>query len=270
MDFTKSHLQHRLTYVFDLDGVIYRGIELQPHAAEVIEALRSSGHNIRFYTNNATKTRDSYTTRLASMGISANSDEVMTSSYATALYLMDIDAVGKTVLQVGENGMKVELEAVGMKVLRNDEESDARIDFVVVGLDREFNYKKLARAQRAIHEGARFIATNEDATFPVEGGALLPGGGFMVSAVRTATSVDPLVIGKPETYAFDKILEMTNTPPDHSIMVGDRLDTDILVGNRAGAQTVLVLTGISSREEAQQAVGDMRPDRIIDTLAELL
>lgn len=267
MQFTNTD---RLTYVFDLDGVIYRGSESQPHAKELVLALRDQGHAVRFFTNNAAQSRQSYVSKLEKMGIPTPIDEIMTSSYATALYFIEKNAIGKTVYRVGEKGMTEEFEAIGMNVIYDQDDPDAKIDFVTVGLDRDFHYRKLARAQKAILDGAQFIATNEDATFPLEAGTLMPGGGCMVAAVRTATGVEPFVIGKPETYAYDKILDMTNCPPKRSIMVGDRLNTDILVGNRAGAQTVLVLTGITSRDEAERANGDMRPDRIIETLEELL
>lgn len=270
MEFTNSSVQDRLTYVFDLDGVIYRGVELQPRAREVVATLRGQGHSVRFYTNNAANSREDYVSKLESMGIPTPIDEIMTSSYATALYFVEKNAVGKTVYRVGEQGMDTELTAVGMKVIYDQEEPDAHIDFVVVGLDRDFNYRKLARAQDAILNGAQFIATNEDATFPMDGGKLLPGGGCMVAAIRTATSTKPYVVGKPKTYAYDKILELTGTPPERSIMVGDRLDTDIMVGNRAGAHTVLVLTGVTSREQGENAMGELKPKRIINTLAELL
>lgn len=270
MGLNGESVRHRLTYVLDLDGVMYRGTEPQPHAASVVLTLRGRGHAVRFFTNNSALTRESYAAKLSSMGVPTPVDEIMTSSYATALYLREQNAAGKTVYQIGEEGITRELEAVGMRVITNCSQADARIDYVVVGMDREFNYTKLARAQRAILEGARFIATNEDATYPVEGGCVVPGGGSLVAAVRTATSVEPLVIGKPQTYAFNKILEMTGTPPDQSVMVGDRLDTDIAVGNRAGAHTVLVLTGVTSREDAERAAGELRPERIIETLVELL
>jgi len=267
MQLTNTDLK---TYVFDLDGVIYRGMEPQPHAKELILALRSQGYAVRFYTNNAARSRHFYVSKLEKMGIPTPIEHIMTSSYATALYFMEINAVGKTVYRVGEKGMAEEFEAVGMKVIYDQEEPDAQVDFVAVGLDREFHYRKLARAQNAILSGAQFIATNEDATFPMEAGTLLPGGGCMVAAIRTATSVEPFVIGKPETYAYDKILELTNCRPKNSIMVGDRLDTDILVGNRAGAHTVLVLTGVTSREQAEQAEGDLVPELIVENLGELL
>jgi len=270
MELQNASSQDRLTYVFDLDGVIYRGNEPQPHSRETILHLRNSGHFVRFYTNNSAKSRLVYQRKLESMGIPTPIDEIMTSSYAAALYFQEIGAQGKVVYRIGEQGMVDEFEAVGMKVITGDECPNAEISFVVVGIDRQFTYSKLARAMKAILGGAQFLATNEDATFPIEGGGLLPGGGCMVAAIRTATATEPFVVGKPETYAFDKVLQLANTPPERAIIVGDRLDTDIRVGNRAGAQSVLVLTGISTREEADAAVGNLKPDRIIETLAELV
>ncbi len=262
--------EDRLTYVFDLDGVVYRGSQPQPRASEVIQALRDQGHLVRFFTNNSTLSRKSYSSKLESMGIPTPAEDFMTSSHATALYFVEKNASGKTVYQIGEQGITEELEEVGMKVVTDCGDPDAHIDYVVIGMDRNFTYSKLARAQKAILDGAGFVATNDDATFPAEGGRLLPGSGSLVAALRTATAVEPFVIGKPQTYALDKILQMTDTPPRRAVIIGDRLETDIAVGNRAGAQTVLVLTGIASREDAELAQGEQKPDRIIETLEELV
>lgn len=258
-----------ILYVFDLDGVIYRGSQPQPYAADTISTLRQSGHLVRFFTNNAAESRDSYVRKLADMEIPAQIEDIMTSSYAAALYFVERGAAGKTVYRIGEEGMERELAAVGMRVISGENYPDAEIDYVVVGLDRDFHYRKLARAMNAILDGAEFIATNRDATFPVESGALLPGGGSLVAAVSTAAGREPLLIGKPETYAMEKILEQAGTPPERAVVVGDRLDTDILAGNRIGARTVLVLTGVTSREQAESASGELKPDEIIETLAEL-
>ena len=184
-----------LTYVFDLDGVIYRGMEPQPHSREIIAALKAAGHTVRYFTNNSAQTRPNYSAKLTNMGIPTSIDEIMTSSYATALYLQDKGVTGGTAYKVGGAGIFEELEAIGIRVLSDDEDMDAEIDFVVVGLDRKFNYDKLMRAQNAILNGAQFIATNADPTFPMESGTLLPGGGCMVAAVRTATDVEPVIIG---------------------------------------------------------------------------
>lgn len=262
--------QDRLTYVFDLDGVVYRGDEPQPHAAETISTLRNRGHVVRFLTNNSSLSRKAYADKLGRLGIPASVDEIMTSSYAAALYFVESDAAGRTVYLIGQEGLSQELRAVGMRIVKDGESPDAPIDYVVVGIDREFTYNKLARAQRAILAGAKFIATNEDMTFPAEGGRILPGNGSLVAAVRAATSVEPFVVGKPHDYALLKILELTDTPRDRAVIVGDNLATDIVVGNRVGIHTVLVLTGLTSREQAEAATGDMKPARIIETLVELV
>ncbi len=270
MRLTEASSDNRLTYVFDLDGVIYRGIELLPCARELISALRSCGHKVRFYTNNSSLPRHSYVLKLEELGILTNIEEIMTSAYAAALYLVEQGAVGKTVYKIGERGIKEELEAVGIHVISGDEEPEACIDFVVVGIDRQFTYDKLTRAQQAILSGAKFIATNMDATYPLEGGKVVPGAGGLVAAVQIASSTKPFLVGKPEVYALNKLLELNDTPPERAVIVGDRLDTDIQMGNKVGAHTVLVLTGITTRQEAQTATGDLRPERVIETLAQLL
>lgn len=270
MNLAKVPCQDRLTYVFDLDGVIYRGDEPQPHARQTVLDLRSRGHIVRFFTNNSALSREAYSDKLGKLGIPTPIDEIMTSSYATGVYFRENHAVGKTVYQIGEDGVTHELEAVGMRVVKNGDEPDAGIDYVVVGIDREFSYTKLARAQSAILAGAKFIATNEDLTYPTEGGRVVPGNGCLVAAVRAATSTEPFVIGKPHDYALLKILEMTDTPKERAIMIGDNLTTDIAAANHAGVHSVLVLTGLTSRQQAERAVGDMKPERVIETLEELL
>jgi 4-nitrophenyl phosphatase len=256
------------TYVFDLDGVIYRGDEPQPHASETVRELRLLNRKVYFFTNNSTKSREDYQAKLRGMDIPAELDEIMTSAHATALYLKSEKADGSRAYVVGEAGLIHELTHAGVEVVQDG--SGGPIDYVVVGLDREFTYKKLTYAQQAVLSGADFIATNRDSTFPVESGTVLPGGGSMVSAVSTACGVEPVVIGKPETYALMKILEFAGSRPEDSVMIGDRLDTDILLGNMVGMHTALVLTGVASEEDACAAPIEMKPERIISDLNELL
>lgn len=260
----------RLTFIFDLDGVIYRGWEPQPSAIETLHKLKEMGHFVRFFTNNSSASRNSYSSKLEKLGYSCPPHEIMTTSYATALYLVEQGGVGKTVLRVGGDGIREELEYAGMKSIAGDQEPDAKPDYVVVGIDREFSYPRLARAQQAIFAGARFIATNRDSSFPLENDVLMPGAGCIVAAVQTSCGVEPFVIGKPETYAFNKILESTGCEAQHAVMVGDRLDTDIMVAKNAGAHSVLVLTGVDKRTDALAAPDHMKPDVIVEVLAELV
>ena len=255
------------TYVFDLDGVIYRGDAPQPSAVETVKRLRSAGKQVYFLTNNSTQTRKQYADKLTRMGIPTDTAHVMTSSYATALWFAENGLTDRKAFVVGEVGIFEELQEVGIETLESIE--GERADFVVVGLDRSFTYEKLRIAQQAIFNGAKLIATNRDPTFPLEGGTLYPGGGSLVRAIETAAGVESLLIGKPETYSLERILSLSGTPPGEAVMIGDRLDTDVMVGNRAGVHTALVLGGVTSRHEALQATGEQKPEIIIETLIEL-
>lgn len=253
--------------IFDLDGVIYRGHELMPSAVETVSELRSRGAAVRFFTNNSGISRRGYVERLTRLGIPTDENDFMTSAYATALYLQRRGAAGRSVFVVGEAGIRHELERVGLHLVDDPEEESA--DFVVAGIDRNFSYATLKRAQYAILNGAEFIATNADATYPVADNRVEPGAGCIVAAIRTATGVEPRLIGKPETWGVLSLMEQTGARPEQSWLVGDRLDTDIAVGNAAGIHTVLVLTGVSTRDDAIACPADQRPGYIIDTLAEL-
>ena len=196
---------------------------------------------------------------------------IYTSAYATAVYLKEKGAEGKTVFVVGEPGLARELEASGglHAITVADSVPHTDVDYVVVGIDKNFTYDKLRFAHAAITRGhAQFIATNRDATFPMEQGEI-PGGGSLVAAVATASGREPVTIGKPEIHAYQTILEAAKVPPEQSVMIGDRLDTDIAVGNRAGAHTILVLTGVTNAEAANAALHDLRPEHILQDLREL-
>jgi HAD superfamily hydrolase (TIGR01457 family) len=256
------------TFVFDLDGVVYRGNDPIPGAVATIKNLGQLGHQVYFFTNNATKSRTSFVEKLRKMNVITDEDHVMTSAYATALYLRDIGAVGKTVYPVGEYGLRQELTDVGMTVVHDP--IGKKVDYVVAGLDREFTYDKLNKAQQAILSGAEFIATNTDSTLPLEAGSLAPGGGSIVAAIQTAAGVIPTVIGKPAMPAIQQLLKIAKAAPKETVMVGDRLETDILVGNRAGTITVFVLTGISTKEEMEAAPDEMKPTFTMEDLGEML
>lgn len=252
--------------ILDLDGVIYRGSQLLPHAVEAVKRMQDSGRAVYFLTNNSTRTRKSYVERLARLGIATDERHLMTSAYATALYLVEQGWVPARALVVGERGLAEELRAVGVEPVRANQPDGAAL--VVVGLDRHFNYRKLTLAHRAVLSGARLIATNRDPTYPVEEG-VIPGGGCMVAAIETATGQSALLVGKPSTYSLERILAQSGVPADRALMVGDRLDTDVEVGWNAGLRTALVLTGVTTRQQAETAPPHQRPDRIFEHLGEL-
>jgi 4-nitrophenyl phosphatase len=196
----------------------------------------------------------------------------MTSGEATARYLSEHGFAGKRVYVIGRDGLVRTLERHGFDVDGADEGEPC--DFVVVGWDRGITFDKIARAQHEIIVNkAKLIATNRDAMFPADEGRVLPGAGAMVAAVEVASNTKALLIGKPEihslSYLIGDIVEGREIRHDSVWVVGDRLDTDIACGNAYGAKTVCVTTGITSREEAENAKGEFRPDYVIDSLTGL-
>jgi phosphoglycolate/pyridoxal phosphate phosphatase family enzyme len=255
-------------YVFDLDGVLYRMDEPVPGAQETIERLKADGTRVYYLTNNSSKTRADYACKLATFGIPATEDEFMTSAYALGQWFVERGEIGKSVYVIGEEGLKNELMAAGMKVIEYSETHDPK--FVVSGWDREFTYTKLAHAQQYVQRGAVFIATNRDATYPDSGGRTLPGSGALVAALQTCTSVVPIVIGKPEPYTLELILRHAGASSGECTIIGDRIDTDIAIGKRVGARTVLVLTGVHTQADVDKADPLVRPDRVLPDLTYLI
>lgn len=256
-----------MLYVFDMDGVLWTMDDPIPGAAACLARLRARGDTVFFLTNNSSKSRTDYVEKLARFDISAATDEIMTSAFATAQMFREEGMVGRSVYVVGETGLREELAAVGMKMVEYGEETP--IDYVVVGWDRQFTYRKLMEAHRAIAHGAAFIATNRDATYPDAGGRTLPGSGALVAAVETCSGVTPRTIGKPEPYTLELILRMANAAPQDCLVIGDRLDTDIALGKRVGAQTALVLTGVHGRADVAAVPPERRPDYLWNDLNEL-
>jgi 4-nitrophenyl phosphatase len=251
--------------VLDLDGVVYRGDTAISGAQKAIAWLGQQGLRVFYLTNNSTQTRADYVAVLGKYGIPCDKDAIFSSSYAAALYLGNPSARA-TALVVGEGGLARELRAGGLKVIRRQGEGKA--DFVVVGMDRRLTYQKIADAQAAIFQGAKFIATNCDPVYPVEHG-LIPGGGTIVAAIETASMTKPLVIGKPSPFMLKLLLKRAGLKASQALMVGDRMDTDIVSARSAGVPTALVLTGITCADEARRAKGPLRPDWVIESIADL-
>jgi phosphoglycolate/pyridoxal phosphate phosphatase family enzyme len=253
--------------IFDLDGVIMRGQTVIPQAPQVLRALAENGFRAYFLTNNSTRTRADYLALLSAVGIPCSEEQVMTSAYATALYMSEHGWGGKAVFVIGERGLHEELRLAGMRPTEARDFREAQA--VVVGLDRQFDYEALRSAQQAILAGAEFIASNGDDTYPTETG-IVPGAGSIVAAVAAAAGKEPLVIGKPNTFMLERLLAQAGCPAECAVLVGDRLDTDIELGRRVGMVTVLVLTGVTDRVRAESAPPGQRPDVIIEDLSQLL
>jgi 4-nitrophenyl phosphatase len=248
-------------FILDMDGVIYRGNTALPGAVAFLAGLRAASIPFLFLTNNATAPPRLVAQRLVGMGIPASAKEVLTSSEATAAALA-AEMPGCRVLVVGEAGILEALTEAGLHLTDDYHQADA----VVVGLDRDCTYARLRDAALAIRRGALFVATNTDRTLPTEIG-FIPGAGALVGALQIATDVTPRVIGKPSREIFAFALGRLGTPAGVTAAVGDRPETDIIGGQRAGLRTVAVLTGAGTAGEFTAL--DPPPDWVFQDLEEL-
>jgi 4-nitrophenyl phosphatase len=231
-------------YILDLDGTLYRGNEVLPGVPETLRELRAGGSQIRFLTNNSSQTRQAQAAKLTAMGIEADPFEIMTSGVGAALYLLEQDR--NKAFVVGEPGLVEVFQETGIKVVQEGAEA------VIVGICKSFSYDLLNQAMQKILGGALFIATNTDGAYPLEGDRLVPGAGSMVAAVQACTGVEPTVIGKPNTYLLNLIFVDTGLESEDTLVVGDRFETDIVSGQRARCDTLLVLTGVTREAPAGQ------------------
>ena len=258
--------------IFDLDGVIYRGRQPVPGAAELVAGLRKAGLLVRFATNNSMATRAMYVPRLVEMGIPAEIDEIVTSTSATIDHLRAHLPEVRRVMAVGAEGMLHELLAAGFDAIAAGDAVDAsydggpleaEYDAVIAGLDPAFDFRRLAAATTAIRAGARFIATNADLRYPTPTG-FLPGAGSIIAALRAASGSEPLVIGKPQPGIFTAILERADVREEEAVAIGDNPDADMVAASRAGMRSILVLTGVADAAMAAALDGEMRPDHVAD------
>jgi 4-nitrophenyl phosphatase len=261
----RRRLRSAKAFVFDMDGVLYLGNQPIPGVNDLFNALALREVPFMLATNNSTATAADYVAKLARMGIDVPEASIFTSGIATRDYLLANVKPDAGIFVVGMSGLREQLfTGTGFQAVQYGE---ATPDVVVVGLDTTFTYEKLSLAHQAIRAGASFVATNRDATLPTEHG-LMPGAGTMVAAIVTATGQEPVVIGKPQPTTLLMALDKLGVEPHDAVMVGDRLDTDILAGQRAGMLTVLVLTGVSTRDEV--ATAEALPDLVFTDLNAML
>ncbi len=255
--------------IFDLDGVVYRGDEAVAGAADLVGWLHAAGVTVRFATNNSMVERAGYVARLAALGIATTAEEIVTSSSATVEHLRRHAPDVRRVLAIGADGMRTELLGAGLVTEMARDISpdrpgaplDRSYDAVIVGLDPEFDYQRMAVAMSAVAAGARLIATNADARYPTPAG-FVPGAGSIVAALAAATGVTPEVIGKPEPAMFRAILEETGIPATETVVVGDNPASDIVGARRAGCAAILVLTGVATADAAAQLDGSLAPHAV--------
>jgi len=265
----------------DLDGVVYRGSEPIPGIAELLSRRAAAGDDVVYVTNNSMWYRADYVERLASMGAPVSADRVVSSPRATALYLREVEPGLERVLALGAAGLGRELADVGFTVVMAGAAADrvaregidrfeasGRPGAVVVGLDPDLSWERLAVASASIRAGARFVATNRDPIYPTERG-LMPGSGAVVAAVETASGVRPVSIGKPAPFLLEEAARAVGARPADAVMIGDGILTDLPAARAVGARCILMLTGVSSRLEAEALRGDEAPDAIAADAPEL-
>ena len=251
--------------VLDMDGVLWRSNEPLPGMHELFQWLDESNIPFALATNNSGKTRADYINKLAGMDVhTVPESAIVTSGTATADYLQSHYMPGTRVLVFGMDGLRQVIEEAAFDV-----DSDDKPQVVVAGINFDLTYDDLRVAALAIRAGADFIGTNPDKTFPSPSG-LVPGAGSLIAALEAATDVTPVIIGKPAAPMFETALSIVGTAPENTLMVGDRLNTDIAGASQLGMPTALVLTGVTSPDELSNPDAEAWPDVAYEGLPELL
>jgi NagD protein len=244
----------------DMDGVLVREDVAIPGANDFLTRLRERGIPFLVLTNNSLYTRRDLAARLLRSGLEVPEEAIWTSALATADFL-EGQRPGGTAFVIGEAGLTTALHGAGYTLIDRDP------DYVVVGETRTYSFSRITQAIRLITAGARFIATNPDPTGPSPEG-LLPATGSIAALISRATGVAPYFVGKPNPLMMRSALNAIGAHSETATMIGDRMDTDVVSGLEAGMRTILVLTGLTTREEAEAF--PFRPSRIIDSIADLI
>jgi HAD superfamily hydrolase (TIGR01457 family) len=252
------------TVLCDLDGVIYEGKDAIVDAVETINKFIAQGVSVGYVTNNSSRKPETIADQLAGFGIRTEPENIISSAKTGVEILATLIPAGAKVLVVGGEGLRSRVLEAGFELVVNSDEKPAG---VIQGFDPSVAWTDLAEASYSIANGAKWVATNQDWTIPREKG-IAPGNGTLVSAVHTAVGQLPIVAGKPEPAIYKTALEHFGSKK--AIFIGDRIDTDIRGANRAKIDSVLVMTGISTRKEALGLKQEDRPVFIIETMAELL
>ncbi|HKX05515.1 MAG TPA: HAD-IIA family hydrolase [Methylomirabilota bacterium] len=249
-------------WLLDLDGTIYLGERLIPGADAAVGALRAAGRRVAFLSNKPLQTRAEYAAKLSRLGVPATPDDVINSSLVLARHLRERDP-GAPVFVIGEPPMLEEMRAHGFEV-----RPDEHVRWVVIAFDRTFDYAKLNTALQAVKRGARLIATNPDRTCPVEGGEI-PDCAGMIAAVEAVTDRRvETIVGKPSPIILEVALAALGVPAADAAIVGDRIETDIVMGRRLGLGTVLVLSGVTRADDPRIAA--VAPDHVVGSVRDLV
>jgi NagD protein len=248
------------SWLMDMDGVLVREEQAIAGADRFLARLREHGTPFLVLTNNSTYTRRDLSARLHASGLEVPEDAIWTSALATARFLED-QRPGGSAFVIGEAGLTTALHGAGYTL------TDRAPDYVVLGETRTYSFERITRAIRLIADGARFIATNPDATGPSTEGPL-PATGSVAALISRATGIEPYFVGKPNPLMMRSALNAIDAHSETAAMIGDRMDTDIVSGLEAGMETILVLSGVTARAEAERH--PFRASRIVDSVADLV
>ncbi len=256
---------HIKALILDMDGVIWRSDTPIGNLAEIFNRIETRGLKYVFATNNGTKTPEQYVERLAGFGVNVQPSQVVTSALGVVFMLSHQYPKGTKIFMIGEDGIHVALEEKGFEVLSVNNATEAEV--VVMGIDRGITFDKMREATLLVRSGIPFYATNPDKTFPTPRGEI-PGAGAWISVITTATDVEPIIAGKPFPFMMELSLEILGTQKTETLVVGDRLETDIAAGQAVGFPTALVLSGVSTNEQAKN--WNPQIDVIADDLSSLI
>lgn len=245
------------SFLIDMDGVLVRGSKIIPGADAFIDSLKSTGRKFLILTNNSERTPQDLQHRLNRIGLNVNSAHIYTSALATARFLSSQKPKG-TAFVIGESGLIEALHEIGYVI------TEYHPDYVVVGDTQHYDYGRITQAIRMILDGARFIATNPDVTGPSEMG-IVPATGALVALIEKTTGRNAYFVGKPNPLMMRTALKQLQEHSDNTVMVGDRMATDVVVGIESGMETILVLSGVTHREEVERF--PYRPSRIVDSVS---
>lgn len=251
--------------ILDMDGVIWRSDSPIGDLPEIFRRIEARGLKYVFATNNGTKTPEQYVATLEKLGVRVSPQQVVTSALGVAHILSHKFQRGTKVFMIGEDGIRMALEEKGYKVLSVENAQEAQV--VVMGIDREITFDKAREATLLVRRGVPFYATNPDKTFPTPRGEI-PGAGAWISVITTATGIEPIYAGKPFPFMMELSLERLGTKSEETLVVGDRLETDIAAGQAVGCPCALVLSGVSTREQAEAWTPKI--DIVADDLASLI
>jgi HAD superfamily hydrolase (TIGR01457 family) len=249
-------------YIFDLDGTLYLGEALIPGAGETVARLRAQGRAVVFLSNKPLEPAASYAAKLTRLGIPADAGDVINSTQALVRYMREHTPDARLFV-IGEEALRQELREEGFNLTEAIDE----VDVVVAAFDRTLDYAKLNTAYQALVRGARFFATNADKACPVEDGAIPDCAGVIAFLEATTDRRVELVAGKPSRHILDAAVGRLGVPRERCLMVGDRLATDILMGQQAGVDTALVLTGVTRR--ADLADSSVQPTYVLESVADV-